>query len=57
VKEGVYSVKGDANSIQMDFEKNIKYGDIEGKGSLMIPKIGWVKVGVVELFNYIRDLV
>lgn len=55
--DGVYSVKGDANAIQLDFEKNVKYERIQGEGVLMIPKIGWVKVGVVELFEYIKDLV
>lgn len=56
VGEGFYSTKGDANSVQLDFEKKISYSDIQGKGILMIPKIGWVKVGVVELFNYIKKL-
>lgn len=47
------STKGDANSQQISFEKSIPYSKIEGKAVFIIPKIGWVKVGAVELLNYL----
>ena len=52
-----YATKGDANSQQLTFEKKIKYSNIEGKAVLMIPKIGWVKVGAVDLLGYLRTLI
>mgnify|MGYP000141370776 CR=1 FL=1 len=39
------------------FEKNINYSQIEGKAIIMIPKIGWVKVGAVELITWIKNLI
>ncbi len=51
--DGTYTVetKGDANSGQLDFEKSIKKEQISGKAILLVPKIGWVKVGFVELWH------
>lgn len=53
VGDEAYSTKGDANSIQIKFEKNISYDKVEGKAVLMIPIIGWVKVGFVEIISYV----
>lgn len=55
--EEYVSTKGDANSQQLDFEKAIPHYKIEGRAILMIPKLGWVKVGSVEILNYFRNLI
>ena len=46
--DGTYQTKGDANSGQLPFEKSIEYKQIYGKEILIIPYLGWVKIGLIE---------
>ncbi|MBL7206845.1 MAG: signal peptidase I [Candidatus Aenigmarchaeota archaeon] len=46
--DGTFQTKGDANSQQLSFEKSIKGGQVHGKEILIIPYLGWVKIGMVE---------
>lgn len=46
-----YQTKGDANSGQISFEKSVSPKQIQGKAVLRIPYFGWLKVGLMELFN------
>lgn len=48
------ATKGDANSGQISFERNIPENQIHGKAVLWVPYIGWVKVGLVEIINMVR---
>ncbi len=48
---GPIQTKGDANQGQLNFEKSIPDNSIEGKAIFIIPKIGWVKVGLLELIR------
>lgn len=57
VEDHTYETKGDANSHQLGFENNVKYQEVEGEAVLMIPKIGWVKVGAIELLRYLQSLI
>jgi hypothetical protein len=47
------STKGDANHGQISFEKSISENQIHGKAVTLVPYIGWVKVGAMELFGLI----
>ena len=47
------STKGDANSGQLSFERAIPENQIHGKAIALVPYIGWVKVGAMELFGLI----
>ncbi len=47
-------VKGDANSDQLSFEKKLTQEDIKGRAIGKVPKLGWVKVIFVDLFNKLR---
>ena len=51
IENSTVSTKGDANTDQLQFEHNINEDQINGKATLLIPKIGWVKVGIIELFR------
>tara|TARA_Y100000310_G_scaffold334886_1_gene415625 strand:+ start:92 stop:670 length:579 start_codon:yes stop_codon:yes gene_type:complete len=46
-----YQTLGDANSGQLSFEKSISIDAIYGRASFKIPYLGWLKVGLVEIFN------
>jgi len=46
--DGTYQTKGDANPGQLYFEKHIELEQIHGKSILIIPYLGWVKIGVTE---------
>jgi len=46
-----YGTKGDANTVQWGFEKSISPDQIHGRAVFKIPYLGWLKVGLVELFN------
>ena len=50
----VYSTKGDNNSDQLYIEKQIPEDAIVGKATFRIPKLGWLKLGLVELINSFR---
>lgn len=45
--------KGDHNSDQLAEEKNISDNQVIGTAIARIPYIGWVKLGFIELFNWI----
>lgn len=51
--DGSVSTKGDANLGQLGFEINVSESQIYGKSVLLVPKLGWVKVGFYELKNWI----
>lgn len=46
--DGSYQTRGDANRVQHEFEKHIEPDQIHGKMILIIPYLGWVKIGVTE---------
>lgn len=46
-----YSTKGDNNSDQLSQEKLIAEDAVIGKALLKIPKLGWIKLGIVRLFQ------
>lgn len=50
----VYSTKGDNNQGQLEVEKNIPESAILGKAVFRIPKLGWLKLAIVELINYFK---
>lgn len=51
----VFETLGDANSGQLGFEKKVTSKQIAGKAVFLIPKIGWVKVGLVDLWHSIAS--
>jgi signal peptidase len=47
--DGTFQTRGDANNgQQLPFEKSIQPVEIEGKMVLLIPYLGWIKIGVTE---------
>lgn len=46
--DGSFQTKGDANSGQLSFETHIMPGQIHGRVILMVPMLGWVKIGTME---------
>jgi signal peptidase len=47
--DGTFQTRGDANNgQQLPFEKSIQPGEIEGKMVLLIPYLGWIKIGMTE---------
>lgn len=46
--DGTFQTKGDANSEQLPFEKRILPETIHGKSILIIPYLGWVKIGMTD---------
>jgi len=46
--DGSFQTKGDANPNQLTFEKHIEPSQIHGKEILIIPYLGWVKIGIME---------
>lgn len=46
--DGTFQTKGDANPGQLNFEKNIRPEQIHGKKIMIIPYLGWVKIGIME---------
>lgn len=46
--DGSFQTKGDANPGQLYFEKHIEPYQIHGKSVLIIPYLGWVKIGITE---------
>ncbi|MBI4015616.1 MAG: signal peptidase I [Candidatus Aenigmarchaeota archaeon] len=53
--DGTYETKGDANSVQGNFEHNIRASQIHGKAIFEIPYLGWVKVGVFEALGLAKE--
>ncbi len=46
--DGTYQTKGDANNGQLSFEYHVPYDNVHGKVVLIVPFLGWVKIGVTE---------
>lgn len=46
--DGTFQTKGDANSGQLPFEKEIAGNQIHGKEILIVPYLGWIKIGMME---------
>ncbi len=46
--DGTFQTKGDANSGQLTFERNIDPKQILGKEILIVPLLGWVKIFITE---------
>ena len=46
--DGTFQTQGDANPGQLYFEKHIEPSQIHGKSILIIPYLGWVKIGITE---------
>ena len=46
--DGTFQTKGDANTNQLVFETSIRPEQIHGKEIMIIPYLGWVKIGLVE---------
>jgi signal peptidase len=46
--DGSFQTQGDANTGQHSFEKSISPEQIHGKVMMIIPYLGWVKIGVTE---------
>lgn len=47
----IFSTKGDHNSEQLDYEKEIQQAQVAGKAVARIPKLGWVKLFFIELLR------
>ena len=50
----VYSTKGDNNAAQIYSEQQIPEDTIIGKAVLKIPKVGWLKLAVVEFIDNLK---
>jgi len=50
--ETLYETKGDNNSGQLIFEKEIPENSLIGKAVFKIPKLGWIKLGFVKLLGF-----
>jgi signal peptidase I len=46
--DGTFQTKGDANSGQLPYEKKISHSQIHGKVVMIIPFVGWVKIGMTQ---------
>jgi signal peptidase len=46
--DNTFQTKGDANAKQLTFEKSIESSQIHGKEVLIIPYVGWIKIGITE---------
>lgn len=46
--DGSFQTQGDANTGQHPFEKQITPSQIHGKVVMIIPYLGWIKIGVTE---------
>ena len=46
--DGTFQTKGDNNNGQLPFEKSIEPPQIHGKAVLIIPYLGWLKIGMME---------
>ncbi|MFH1444897.1 MAG: signal peptidase I [Nanoarchaeota archaeon] len=48
--DGTFKTRGDANSGSLSFETSIDASQIHGKSIMIIPYLGWVKIGLTEIF-------
>jgi len=46
--DGTFQTKGDANPGQLYFEKHIEPSQIHGRSMVVVPYLGWVKIGITE---------
>jgi len=46
--DGTFQTMGDANNAQLPFEKSVDASQIHGKEIMVLPAIGWVKIGLTE---------
>jgi signal peptidase I len=46
--DGTFQTKGDANSGQLSYEKSISHSQIHGRVIMIIPYLGWVKIGMTQ---------
>ena len=46
--DGTYQTKGDANSNQLPFERSIGLQQVHGAVILILPLLGWIKIGISE---------
>jgi len=46
--DGSFQTRGDANSGQLDFEYYIPQQSVHGKVFLIVPYLGWVKIGMMQ---------
>ncbi len=51
--DGTFETKGDHNPLQLPFEHRIRPEQIYGKVVFVIPKLGYVKILVMDLFNWL----
>lgn len=47
-EDGTYQTKGDANASQLPFERRIRKEQVHGKVILILPALGWIKIGITE---------
>ena len=46
--DGTFQTKGDANNGQLPFEFSIQASQVHGKVILIIPYVGWLKIGIMQ---------
>lgn len=46
--DGTFQTRGDANNGQLPFERRIEVSQIHGKAMLIIPYLGWLKIGMMQ---------
>ncbi len=46
--DGTFQTKGDNNNGQLPFEKSIQASQIHGRAILIIPYLGWLKIGMMQ---------
>ena len=46
--DGTFQTKGDNNNGELPFERSIQASQIHGKAVLIIPYLGWLKIGMMQ---------
>jgi signal peptidase I len=46
--DGSFQTKGDANNGQLFYEKDIDFSQIHGRVVMIIPYVGWIKIGMIQ---------
>jgi signal peptidase len=46
--DGSFQTKGDANSGQLDFEYYVNPDHVHGRVAVIVPYLGWVKIGIMQ---------
>ena len=47
--DGSFQTMGDANNVQLPFETHIDASQIHGKEIMIIPLLGWIKIGLTDI--------